>query len=233
MDFSGGSDSKESTCNAGDPGSVPGLGRSPGEGSGNWLQYSCPENPKDGGTWQVTLVHGVTKSGPTEWLTLALPGTSVVSGSCKNLFMSFYELDPGNSLKRRQEICNRSVSAEECKRCQTQWRELSQGHMVYCYSDPHYLPRLYNFGYVCFQMTNRRKEINLEMDKGELKRQHFLELSLQHHLLWSGGMEALGHQRRVCQVHMNPLYSHPFWHPRCPDTWKMLLRRVTWKFQSL
>ena len=41
----GGSDDKVSTCNAGDPGLIPGLGRSPGEGNGNLLQYSCLENP--------------------------------------------------------------------------------------------------------------------------------------------------------------------------------------------
>ena len=45
----GGSDSKESACNAGDPGSIPGLGRSPGEENGNPLQYSCLENPVDRG----------------------------------------------------------------------------------------------------------------------------------------------------------------------------------------
>ena len=44
-DFPGGSDSKESACNAGNPGSIPGLGRSLGEGNGNPLQYSCLENP--------------------------------------------------------------------------------------------------------------------------------------------------------------------------------------------
>ena len=44
-----GSDSKESAFNAGDPGSIPGSGRSPGEGNGNPLQYSCLENPMDGG----------------------------------------------------------------------------------------------------------------------------------------------------------------------------------------
>ena len=43
--FPGGSDDKESTCNVGDLGSIPGLGRSPGEGHGNLLQYSCLENP--------------------------------------------------------------------------------------------------------------------------------------------------------------------------------------------
>ena len=46
-DFSGGSDGKVSAYNAEDPGSIPGLGRSPGEGNGNLLQYSCLENPRD------------------------------------------------------------------------------------------------------------------------------------------------------------------------------------------
>ena len=49
LGFPGGSDGKASACNAGDLGSIPGLGRSPGEGNGNPLQYSCLENPKDGG----------------------------------------------------------------------------------------------------------------------------------------------------------------------------------------
>ena len=52
---------KESACNAGDLGSVPGSGRSPGEGNGNRLQDSCLENPMDRGARQAT-VHGVTKS---------------------------------------------------------------------------------------------------------------------------------------------------------------------------
>ena len=55
------SDRKESSCNAGDPGFIPGLGRSSEEGDGNPLQYSCLENPMDRGTWRAT-VHGVTKS---------------------------------------------------------------------------------------------------------------------------------------------------------------------------
>ena len=49
--FPGGSDGKESAYNAGDPGSVPGLRRSPGEGNGNPLQHSCLENPMDRGAW--------------------------------------------------------------------------------------------------------------------------------------------------------------------------------------
>ena len=61
MSFPGGSDGKASACNAGDPSSIPGLGRSPGEGNGNPLQYSCLENPTDGRAWQAT-VHGVAKS---------------------------------------------------------------------------------------------------------------------------------------------------------------------------
>ena len=59
--FPGGSDSKESDCNVGNLGSVPGLGRSPGEGNGNPLQNSCLENPMDRGAWRPT-VHSVTKS---------------------------------------------------------------------------------------------------------------------------------------------------------------------------
>ena len=57
----GGSGSKESTCNAGDLGSIPGSGRSSGEGNGNTLQYSCLENPTDIGVWWDT-VHGVARS---------------------------------------------------------------------------------------------------------------------------------------------------------------------------
>ena len=59
--FPGGSDGKESACNAGDLSSVPGLGRSHGEGNGSPLQYSCLENPTDRGTWKAA-VHGVAKS---------------------------------------------------------------------------------------------------------------------------------------------------------------------------
>ena len=59
--FPGGSDGKESACNAGDPGLIPGWRRSPGEKNSYPLQYSCLENPTDRGAWQTT-VHGVTKS---------------------------------------------------------------------------------------------------------------------------------------------------------------------------
>ena len=60
MRFPGGSEVKASACNAGDVGSIPGSGRSTGEGNGNPLQYSCQENPMDQGAWWAT-VHGVTK----------------------------------------------------------------------------------------------------------------------------------------------------------------------------
>ena len=59
--FPGGSDSKASVYNAGDLGSIPGLGRSTGEGNGNPLQYYCLENPMDRGAWWATI-HGVAKS---------------------------------------------------------------------------------------------------------------------------------------------------------------------------
>ena len=62
VDFPGGSDGKASAYNAGDPGSIPGSGTSPGEGNSNPLQYPCLENPMDRGTWWATVC-GATK----EW----------------------------------------------------------------------------------------------------------------------------------------------------------------------
>ena len=61
LGFPYGSAGKEFACNVGDPGSIPGLGRSPGEGNGNPLHYSCLENPMERGDWQAT-VHRVAKS---------------------------------------------------------------------------------------------------------------------------------------------------------------------------
>ena len=63
--FPGASAGKESACSAGDPGSISGLGRSPGEGNGNPLQYSCLENRMDRGAWSDTI-HGVAESDMTE-----------------------------------------------------------------------------------------------------------------------------------------------------------------------
>ena len=60
MGFAGSSDSEESACNAGDPVLIPGLGRSPGEGNGKPLQYSCLGNPMEKGAWWA-MVQGVSK----------------------------------------------------------------------------------------------------------------------------------------------------------------------------
>ena len=65
MGFPSGSDGKESACSAGDPGLIPELGRSSGEGNGNPLQHSCLENPMDRGVWRAT-VHRVAESDTTE-----------------------------------------------------------------------------------------------------------------------------------------------------------------------
>ena len=66
--FPSGSASKEPSCNGGDLGLIPGSGRSPGEGNGNPLQYSCPENPMDIRAWRAA-VHGVAKSwDTTAWM---------------------------------------------------------------------------------------------------------------------------------------------------------------------
>ena len=72
-DFPGGSDGKVSVYNAGDLGSIPGLGRFPGEGNGNPLQYSCLENPMDGGAWCRLLSMGLKESGTTERLPFPFP----------------------------------------------------------------------------------------------------------------------------------------------------------------
>ena len=68
--FPGGSNGKESACNAGNLGLIPGLGRSPGEGHGNLLQYSCLENPTDRGAWWAPW--GYKGSDMTEQITLSL-----------------------------------------------------------------------------------------------------------------------------------------------------------------
>ena len=75
--FSGGSDGKESACNAGDLGPIPGSRRSPGGGNGNLLQYYCMENSMDRGAWWAT-VRGVTESDTTEQVTFSLLGGSQV-----------------------------------------------------------------------------------------------------------------------------------------------------------
>ena len=80
----GGSDGKESAYNAGDPGSIPRLGRFPGEGNGNPLQYSCLENPMERGAWRAT-VHGVTKS-QTQLKQLSAQHTHTMQGKIDKAF---------------------------------------------------------------------------------------------------------------------------------------------------
>ena len=71
--FPGGSDGKEYACNAGEPGSIPGSGRSPGEGNGLPLQYSCLKNSVDRGAWQSTVHY--TTEGVTLPHFFSLPST--------------------------------------------------------------------------------------------------------------------------------------------------------------
>ena len=71
LGFPHASDGKESACNAGDPGSIPDLGRYPGEQNGYPLQYSCLENPVDRGAWQAAVLGGNKESDMTEQLTLS------------------------------------------------------------------------------------------------------------------------------------------------------------------
>ena len=75
--FPGGSDGKEPTCNVGEPCSIPGLGRSPGEGNGYPFQYSCLENPMDRGAWWATVYRSSKELDMTEGLTHFLIGKCV------------------------------------------------------------------------------------------------------------------------------------------------------------
>ena len=82
--FPGGSDGKESACNAGDPGLIPGLGRSPGEGNGYPLQYSCQENSMDRRAWWAT-VYGVARVGDNWMIFTFSVQFSLVAQSCLTL----------------------------------------------------------------------------------------------------------------------------------------------------
>ena len=90
--FPGGSEVKASACNAGDSGSIPELGRSPGEGNGNPLQYSCLENPMERGAWQAT-VHGVAKSRTRlsnfTTFTLGFSTYNILSYANSKIYLSF------------------------------------------------------------------------------------------------------------------------------------------------
>ena len=80
----GGSDGTESSCNVGDPGSIPGSGKSPGEGKGNLLKYSCLENPMDRGAWRATYSPwGRKESDTTEKLHFHFHEVYILLCNCK------------------------------------------------------------------------------------------------------------------------------------------------------
>ena len=127
MSVPGGSEGRESACNAGDLSSIPGSGRSPGEGNDNPLQYSCLENPMDRGDWRAA-VHGVSKSQTwlsdshlhfhisiSMWLLLAPltviagDGPGWVQSSSPSLQKDHWD-KPSCGLRRKACICGRRES---------------------------------------------------------------------------------------------------------------------------
>ena len=115
MGFPHSSVGKESACNAGDLGSIPGLGRSPGEGNGNLLQYSCLENPMGRGAWWAT-VHGVprvrhdlaNRPPPHELIKATVVSGSEILGIPHMAFRHTL-----NYNKSRQQPCNTSFAWEQ------------------------------------------------------------------------------------------------------------------------
>ena len=114
-DFLVGSDGKASAYNAGDLSSIPGLGRSPGEGNGNPFQYSCLENSMDGGAWWAT-VHGVIKS--RTWLsdfTLSFPQVILIFSHEWKWLIGFYHhffrhKGKGQEVKELAQECTAAVA---------------------------------------------------------------------------------------------------------------------------
>ena len=98
--FPGGSDGKASTYNVGDPGSIPGSGRSPGEGNGNPLQYSCLENPVDGGVWEaVVSPWGHKESDTTEQLHFHSMVHNIFSCTLSHLILQHCAIGVSNTYK--------------------------------------------------------------------------------------------------------------------------------------
>ena len=110
--FSSGSEDKASACNAGDLGSIPGSGRSPREGNGNPLQYSCLENPMDGGAWWAT-VHRVAKS-PTGLSNFTFTFFSFQAQVCKRLPETLgHHLSAGPARKQQPRTKNQTDSSPQ------------------------------------------------------------------------------------------------------------------------
>ena len=113
---------KESACNAGDPGSITGLGRSPGQGNGNPLQYSCLENPKDKGVWRATE-YGVARV-RHDWVTKHAHSKWDMAGQLRCMQMSDYNHGPQNlrvrgkdgcgGMKRLRTLSNRRLDYQSC-----------------------------------------------------------------------------------------------------------------------
>ena len=123
---------KSSACNAGDPGLIPGSGRSPGEGNGNSLQYSCLENPMDRGAWQAK-VHGIIRVGhdlatkpPPPWLAV---GNGQRSLAC-------YSPHGPKELDTNEQLNCTELRWPSGKECACQWRRCRLGFNPWVWKIP-------------------------------------------------------------------------------------------------
>ena len=135
FDFPGGSDGKASVYNAGHLGSIPGLERFPGEGNGNPLQYSCLENPMDGGDWCRLLPMGLQRVGHdwATWLSLSLEGAARLKPrSPDSGAFSCYHVDYSGFSHETHALCNHGkvtsqISTSYFLLCEIQeWRKISR-----------------------------------------------------------------------------------------------------------
>ena len=185
--FPGVSDNKEFACSAGDLGSIPGLGRSPGEGNGNPLQYSYLKNPLDRGAWQAT-VHGFTMSRTPLSNKMHPHIDSVQSLSCVWLFATLWttvlSITNSQSLLKLKSI-ESVMPSNHLMLCNPLLLPSSIVHSIRVFSNESVLlirwPKYWSFSFSISSSKEYSGLISFRMDWLDLAVQRTLKSLLQHH----------------------------------------------------